>query len=218
MPIPDRPVDLYLGVSRSVEGVASPARRGVPLIKKTVALDALVFVVNEENPIDGLTTEQARGVYRGAITNWKEVGGLDERIFPFQHDEGTDSQAVMEDLVMGGEPLIDERWYEEAFALPEDLGAPMMRAIGRDGLGYTLRGVLGTIHRNENYKTLKIDGVAPTDDAIRKGSYPLTVELYGIIRAEDADKTGGRFLDWVLSDEGQDCVRGAGYLPVSERN
>jgi phosphate transport system substrate-binding protein len=215
--IPDRPVDLYLGTAPSDKEVAFSAKNGVSLIQKPVALDAFVFVVHKDNPVGDLTMDQARGIYTGKITNWKEVGGRDEKIFPFQREEDTDSQIAMENLVMNGESMIGGRWYEEAFDLSDDLGVPVMYKIKRDSIGYTLRVTLDTMYGNIEYKILKINGVAPTDDTVRDGSYPLTVELYGVIRGEDADGTGGKFLDWILSDDGQDCVGQVGYVPVMGR-
>ena len=71
------------------------------------AVDALVFIVNAENPVDSLTREQLRGIYAGEITNWSEVGGEDAEIVAFQRDEEAGSQTAMENLVMLGEPMTD---------------------------------------------------------------------------------------------------------------
>ncbi len=56
----------------------------VPLDQKALGRDALVFIVNEENPVQSLTQQQLRDIYAGKITNWKEVGGADAAIVAFQ--------------------------------------------------------------------------------------------------------------------------------------
>jgi ATP-binding cassette subfamily B protein len=72
---------------------------------ETLARDGLVFVVNENNPVNSLTTEQIRKIYTGEITNWKEVGGNDAEIIPIQRNEGAGSQALMIKLIMGLYPV-----------------------------------------------------------------------------------------------------------------
>lgn len=80
------------------------------------ATDALVFVVNEDNPVDSLTTEQVRKIYTGQITNWKEVGGEDLDIIPFQRNSEAGSQTLMEKLVMDGLEMMDapEAWVPDS--------------------------------------------------------------------------------------------------------
>lgn len=65
-------------------------------------------------------------------------------------------------------------------------------------------------------KVLAIDGVSPTPENLRNGTYPLTITYYGVIRAEDEDNVGGRFLDWMVSEEGQRCIDQAGYVTVKD--
>ena len=57
---------------------------GDPLEQKAIGRDALVFIVNEDNPVQSLTLQQLKDIYAGAITNWKDVGGKDQEIIAFQ--------------------------------------------------------------------------------------------------------------------------------------
>ena len=66
------------------------------------ATDALVFVVNQDNPVDSLTVEEIQKIYTGEITNWSQVGGEDRDIIPFQRNPEAGSQALMKKLVMDG--------------------------------------------------------------------------------------------------------------------
>ncbi|MDO4488015.1 MAG: substrate-binding domain-containing protein, partial [Eubacteriales bacterium] len=72
-----------------------------------IATDALIFVVNKDNPVENLTTEQIRKIYTGEITNWKEVGGNDCEIIPFQRNEGAGSQALIKKLIMKDTPMME---------------------------------------------------------------------------------------------------------------
>ena len=79
-------------------------------------------------------------------------------------------------------------------------------------IGYTYRYYIDTLYKNDNIKTIAVNGVAPTDENIRNGSYPFTTNYYGVIKEGDEEETGGKFLEWILSDEGQQCVGQAGYF------
>ncbi len=69
----------------------------------------------------------------------------------------------------------------------------------------------------EELKTLSINGIAPSSQNIVNASYPFSVNYYGVIRKGDEQKTGGLFLEWMLSLEGQACIRQAGYIPMDGR-
>ena len=71
-----------------------------------LAHEALVFFVHKDNPVRSLSSEQLRRIYTGEITNWKEVGGRDERILPFQHEEGDENQLMLEELILRGEEAV----------------------------------------------------------------------------------------------------------------
>ena len=71
------------------------------------AVDGLVFLVNEDNPVDGLTTDEIQKIYTGEITNWSQVGGEDLDIVPFQRNATAGSQTAMVKAVMGDLPLME---------------------------------------------------------------------------------------------------------------
>jgi phosphate transport system substrate-binding protein len=173
-----------------------------------------VFITHKDNPVNSLTAEQIRGIYSGKITNWKEVGGSDCPITPFQRDENSGSQTTMEKQVMQGMAMLKP----EAAQVPGDMGDLVDSVAeyrnGAGSIGYTFKYYIETLYKNENIKMLRVDGVAPDDTAIQSEAYPFWVYYYGVIRAGDEKKTGGLFLDWVLSNEGQRCVRQAGYCPL----
>ena len=81
-------------------------------------------------------------------------------------------------------------------------------------LGYTYRYYIDSLYKNDNIKTISVDGISPSDDNIRTGSYPFTTNYYGVIREGDDDSIGGQFLDWMLSNEGQQCIAQAGYITL----
>ena len=83
------------------------AAEGGPLDQKAIGRDALVFIVNEENPVQSLSQQQLRDIYAGKITNWKDVGGADLPIVAFQRREDSGSQTLFQKLLIQGGELMD---------------------------------------------------------------------------------------------------------------
>ena len=80
---------------------------GDPLEQKAIGRDALVFIVNEDNPVQSLTRQQLKDIYAGTITNWKDVGGKDQEIIAFQRRADSGSQTLFQKLLIQGGPLME---------------------------------------------------------------------------------------------------------------
>lgn len=211
---PGHPIDIVICTEPSDDERATAIAAGVELSEHAVALDAFVFITHADNPVNSLTVEQIQEIYGGIIKNWNEVGGNDAKIIPYQRPANSGSQTAMENLVMKGEPL-------EA-ALPNYITSGMegmVQVIGdyeNNGaaLGYTYLYYLNELIDNGSIKVLHVDGVAASAENIRSGAYPFSTAYYAVYRAEDEGATAGEFTRWILSDEGQACVKQAGYIPV----
>ncbi|MBQ6600623.1 MAG: substrate-binding domain-containing protein, partial [Clostridia bacterium] len=100
-------VDIVIATEPSDEELALADNWGIELKKTPVCYDAFVFITHKNNPVDSLTVEQIKKIYTGEITNWKDVGGKNEKIRAFQREKNSGSQTAMENLVMGGTDMID---------------------------------------------------------------------------------------------------------------
>ena len=209
-----RGVDLVIATEPSDEELAMAEDLGVTLKKTPVCYDAFVFITHKDNPVESLTVEEIKKIYTGEITNWKEVGGKNEKIRAFQREKNSGSQTAMENLVMGGSDMIDpiEVKVIEGMGMLVDAVAEYENETA--SLGYTYRYYIDTLYKNDNIKTIAVDGISPTDENIRSGDYPFTTNYYGVIREGDEDAVGGQFLNWMLSDEGQKCIAQAGYISM----
>ena len=209
-----RGVDLVIATEPSDDEIAQAESLGVTLKKTPVCYDAFVFITHKDNPVESLTVEQIQKIYTGEITNWKEVGGKDEKIRAFQREKNSGSQTAMENLVMGGSDMIDPIEVTIIVGMGELVDAVAEYENETASLGYTYRYYIDTLYKNDNIKTISVNGIAPTDDNIRSEAYPFTANYYGVIREGDEEKIGGQFLNWILSDEGQKCVAQAGYITL----
>ena len=84
----------------------------------------------------------------------------------------------------------------------------------KNAIGYTFRYYSNEMVRNKEIKLLEIDGVAPTKEAIRANTYPITSEFY-IVTAGEVEENVQALINWVVSKEGQALVEQAGYVPVN---
>lgn len=211
---PSHPVDLILATEPSADELAMAAANGVKLVKEPICLDAFVFITHADNPVENLSVDEIRRIYSGEITNWREVGGPDAPIAAYQREANSGSQTAMEQLVMGDAEL--------SGAQPNYITSGMsdlIRRVGnyensRSSLGYTFLYYISELYKGEPIKAIQVNGIAPTVENIRSGAYPFSAAYYGVYREGEESGAGGKFLQWVLSPEGQRCVAQAGYIPL----
>ena len=179
------------------------------------ATDAFVFVVNEGNPVDSITVEQARQIYSGEITNWKELGGNDLPIAAFQRNSEAGSQALMEKLVMGDTPMMEAPTDFIAGAMGQLMEAVKGYDNTAGAIGYSVYYYAEEMEMAQGLKLLAVDGVAPSDETIRDGTYPLLNPYYvAVAKDAPADSPERILYDWILGPEGQALAEREGYVPV----
>lgn len=183
-----------------------------------IAAETLVFFVNEDNPVNGLTLDQVRKIYAGEITNWKEVGGNDAPIQAYQRPKGGGSQAIMDKEVMGDIPMMEPANTEYSVSTMEGILKAIRSWDDRpDAMGYTVYYYADDMGMADGLKLLSIDGVMPNDDTIRSGEYPIRTCYYAVMdAATPEDSPTALLFDWLLSQEGQNLVAHEGYVSILE--
>jgi len=192
-------------------------RTGFEWEQAPFATDAFVFVVNEDNPVDSITVDEARRVYTGEITNWKELGGEDQEIIPFQRNSEAGSQTLMEKLVMRGAPMMEA----PTGYIVGTMGQLMEAVKSYDGspgaIGYSVYYYAEEMKMAQGLKLLALEGVEPTPETIREERYPLLNPKYVVIPADAAEDAPNRILyNWLLGEEGQRLVAHEGYVSILE--
>ena len=215
--------DAYLGLVSGASDVIIVAREpsdeeraaaeaaGLTLEVRPVALDAFVFLVNGENPVDDLTLEQIRGIYSGQVTDWAQVGGPSLPLQPYQRDATSGSQELMMRLVMKGTPMIEAPDWLVLWAMTGPFTA---LATDASGIGYSVYYYAEYMQPDsDEVAMIGVEGVLPTGDTIASGAYPLVAEVYAVIRRGDGGSARA-FFDWLVTDEGQQAVAATGYVPL----
>ena len=205
-------VDLIFAAEPSEEQLADAKRNGVELKLTPIGREAFVFFVNSSNPVKGLTTEQIQGIYSGKITNWREVGGNNDGIRAFQRPEGSGSQTALR-KVMAGQPLLTPPQEDVVNGMGGMITETAQYRNHRNALGFSFLFFATDMVRNGNISLLSIDGVPPTRENIANGTYPLAAEFYAVTRNTDNPNVE-RFIEWILSPQGQSLVEKTGYTPL----
>ncbi len=179
-----------------------------------VAGEGFVFVVNKDNPVDTLTVEQLKGIYSGEITNWKDVGGHDAEILAYQRNSDSGSQNYMISF-MGDTPLMKPVTDHVPASMSGILDVIANYDNGSNAIGYSVYAYSDGMYENiSEIKYIKVNGVEPSLTTLADGSYPLLGYNYAVFSADEAEDSHVRALvKWIQSDEGQQVVANAGYIP-----
>ncbi|MCL2812073.1 MAG: substrate-binding domain-containing protein [Clostridia bacterium] len=195
----------------SAEPFQMPELTYEPIVK-----EGLVFIVNTANPINELSAEQLKGIYSGQIKNWSEVGGGDVAIRPFQRNSDSGSQTAFLQLLMKDtkpQSAVASLTYDSMWYLVERIAAYDNQ---ESAIGYSMYFYVTQMVGNENIRLLAVDGVVPSEETIASGAYPLVTGYYAVYRSDLAeDHPARKLVDWLVSEEGQEVVARAGYVPLS---
>jgi len=182
----------------------------VPIVK-----DAFVLLVNERNPVKDLTQQQLRDIYSGKTSNWKDVGGDDLDIIPYQRGETSGSQTLFLSLLMRDtKPMIapSEYYYADMGGI---IDAVAEYKNGRASIGFSVFYYAYAMYGKDDVRFLKVDGVLPTEESIIAGEYPLESNYYAVIRKDTPIGHPARGLvSWILTDVGQLLMQKTGYVPL----
>ena len=207
----ERRTDIFIGAAPSKEQIEYAEECGTTFAYTQIGWEAFVFFVHKDNPIDSLTADQIRGIYSGEITNWSEVGGLDEEIVPFQRNEGSGSQSMMLRF-MGDVPMIEpdiETFVGFMGGIIEEVANYKNQA---SSIGYSFRYYIEGIVKHPDIKMIAVNGVAPTAENIRNASYAIIAPVYAVTYENNPNPNVKAMIDWILSEEGQYIIKESGYV------
>lgn len=191
------------------EEIAEAQGKGIDPVEHEVAKDAIAVIVNSGNPVTALTLDQLAQIYRGEITNWKDVGGPDKAIVLLSRDSSSGTYEYFKEAVVAKDDENAE-YAKEAKLLPSTQAIVDETKANPDAIGY-----IGLGYVTPDVKTLEIDGTAATLESALGGTYVLSRGLY---MYSNGTPTGvaQAYIDWILSAEGQTIVEDQGFVPLSK--
>ena len=168
-----------------------------------IARDGLAIIVHPSNPVRGATLSQVKQIFAGDLTNWKFLGGPDREMTVVTREEGSGTRGAFQELVMGKTRIFRGAITEDSNGTVREIVANDPHAVGFISLGLV----------NEQVRALALDGVEGSEASIRAGRYKLVRPFLFLTKGEPSG-VARAFIDFVLSDEGQELVKKEGLIPV----
>lgn len=173
-----------------------------------VAWDALVVIASKDNPVDDISHENLKKVFKGEITNWKDLGGSDAPI-GVHIREGKISGVGL----MARELVFADTDIDFAGTTTHASTGPLEKAVEGDVNGIALDGISSA--RKRNVKFLKLNGVEPSVENISSGKYLLFRPLY-LATAKEMSEDVKNFIRFVKSPEGQKVIESQGTVTLEQ--
>lgn len=174
------------------------------LTETTVAIDGIAMIVNPQNPIADLTIEQISSIYKGEISNWKEIGGADLPIVLIGREaasgtrDGFESITKTEDLCK----------YTQELTSTGDVIQTV--STNPNAIGYaSLASVKDTV------KVLNVEGITPTTESIQNGTYKIQRDFIFVTKTDkQLSSEAQAFFDYATSTNADEIIEKAGAIPI----
>jgi len=176
-------------------------------VAHVVAYDGIAVVVNPQNTVSALTLAQIADIYKGKITNWKEVGGEDAPIVVVSRDTNSGTYECFSELVLHKAEVAKGAEYVGSNGQARTRVNSTKNAIGYIGLGFI----------DDTVKPLSVNGVVPSAKSVISGKYPISRPLF--MFTDKYPKMGSDVYNFVtlhLTKEGREIIKDLGYIPVCE--
>ncbi|MDI6605184.1 MAG: phosphate ABC transporter substrate-binding protein [Thermoanaerobacteraceae bacterium] len=177
------------------------------LVDHKVAVVGFAVVVNKDVSVDSLTQDQLVKIFTGKITNWKDVGGQDEKIVVINRPASSGTRATFKKIVLKGQDEV------QGVALTEDSSGTVKKTVAntKGAISY-----LALSYVDDTVKALKYDGVEPTADNITSGKYPIWSYEHMYTKGEPTGVVKA-FLDFMMSDEVQNGpAKKLGFININD--
>lgn len=176
-------------------------------VEVACAKDGITVYLHPSNKVKELTVEQLGKIFRGEIKNWKEVGGADSGIKLYGRENSSGTYVFFQENVVMGD------YAANCQTLPGT--AAVVNAVKKDpnAIGYGGAAYAEGIEICKVKKDANSPAYAASTETIAKNQYPITRYLFMYLRNKPTGEMK-KYIDWILSPDGQKLVVEMGYFPV----
>ncbi len=170
-----------------------------------LAYDGIAVIVNPSNPVADLDLETIAKIYKGEITNWKDVGGNDGEIVLVGREANSGTRDGFESIT----DTKDVCKYRQELPSTGDVITTV--ANNPNAIGYaSVASVKDTV------KSLTVGGVAPTEETIKDGSYKIQRPFILVTKSDtELSETAQNFFEFCLSEDAKEIITSAGVVPAN---
>jgi len=166
-----------------------------------VAMDGICVIVNPSNNAGALTKKQIKDIYTGAISNWKQLGGSDEKIVVISRDSSSGTFEAFATLALDGAKVRSDALMQASNQAVASTVSRTTGAVGYVGLGYVTSSV----------KAVDVNGVKASKETVLTNKYLLGRPLFMYTNGEPKG-LAKQFIDYILSPEGQKLAEEEGFV------
>lgn len=175
------------------------------LVDHRVAVVGIMPIVNQEVGVDNLTLEQLTAIFTGKITNWKDVGGNDQKIVLVNRAAGSGTRAAFEKWAMNG-ATSKEAQEQDSSGMVKSIVKKTPGAISYVAFAY----------KSSDVTSVKVNGIMPTDENVENGSYPIWSYEHIYTKGQPTADTKS-FLEYMQSTAFQKkYVEKLGYIAMNK--
>ncbi|MCL2335662.1 MAG: phosphate ABC transporter substrate-binding protein [Endomicrobia bacterium] len=191
--------------SRAIEAaeVKTANSKGVNPKAFIIAKDAIAVIVNNANAVSALSKQQVADIFTGKITNWSQVGGKDGKIVVVSRDSASGTFESFNALALHKQKAVADALMQASNQAVVTTVAKTPGAIGYAGIGYL----------SSSIKALTIEGITPTAETVLNGKYAYSRPLFMYTNG-DPKGEAKKFIDFVLSKDGQKIVQEEGFVAL----
>lgn len=201
------------GITNAVNGVSEigmssrdlKEEEKASLQETVIAYDGIVVVTHPSNHVKNLTIAQVKDIFTGKITNWKEVGGDDLEIVVVSREDGSGSRDAFQEIVGYSSGELDRN----SIIASGNGNIKTTVATNKHAVGF-----ISFEYIDESINTVSINGVEATAENVLRQKYSLSRPFLFVHKEENLSDEGKKFIDFILSSEGQKIVRETGAIPV----
>jgi phosphate transport system substrate-binding protein len=191
-------------VDLGMSDIVAPKKDYPDLVDSKICVVGFAIVANPDVSVDNLSKQQVADVFTGKITNWKEVGGKDQKITVINRPRSSGTRAVFSQTILGGKPPTDA-------GLIQDATGTVVQTVKTTPGSVSYAAFSGI--RNQGLKEIKIDGIAPTDENVADGKWPIWSYEHVFTNGPPSTEAS-KFLAFTISNSA--TIRKLGYIPLRD--
>ena len=172
-------------------------------VENIVAIDGIAVIAEKSNTVTDISAEDLAKVYKGEVSNWKDLGGDDQPIVVIGREAGSGTRDAFEELM----EVKDACVYAQEL---DSTGAVLAKVASTPGaIGYVSLDVV-----DDTVIGLKIDGVEPTEEQILAGNYVLQRPFVMATTGElsEQNEIVKAWFDYIGSETGKEIIKKVGLI------
>ncbi|MBQ6820125.1 MAG: phosphate ABC transporter substrate-binding protein PstS family protein [Clostridium sp.] len=171
-----------------------------------IAYDGIAIITNKENPIKNITIDEIKEIYTGEITNWNQIeGGKDAPIVVVSREDGSGTRDAFQEIIgYNSEELVEDA------LITNGTGSIKQTVIGnKNAIGF-----VSFEYLDDKVNIVSVENFEPNAEAVQSGNYKISRPFIVVNKEDRLSEEGQKFIEFILSEEGQQIVADNKAIPV----